>query len=659
MKSKEIQNVMKAWQEVMEKKTLDPVDKKALNKDFDDREDKDIDNDGDTDSSDEYLHNRRKAVSKAMSKGKGTKGQVDNTSVNEEDKAIKKVVKLKGFGPDAGKSNMSNPAARASLMRKSMKKESVELGEAFKKGDSVTVKNARKYDSLAKPTVSGKVIGMNGLKVMVQVGTGQMNVDVKDLMKESVELDELSNDTLGSYAKKNIKSALKGTMPNNRSAQRTTGINRALDKMRKKDQYKEEVELGEGKISRKFHKAMTWSKDYTGSPKDMADVMEQKIKEAAKKYSASLTDLEYQQIRKASMRGLFSHKFKRVNDTVTFLTNSPNKLASDLEKIIDSGETSWNEILGIHENRDFDMNEKQPALESFGYMNGLKVMVQVGTGQMNVDVKDLMKESVELDELSKKTLGSYIQKAVDTKSKRSVANLASKGAHKLATSDGDDDGEKEDRKAFRRSKGIATAAKKLTREEFDCAKQVASEQWGFGECIPGQYSLVEYTDGSVEITHYDVMFEHGIEFDVPVEELTVLMSESYEYVTESEELDESTSVSEFEEVVVDAYQERSKGMRGALERMWEAAAQAKTGVEGKYQETMKSKFKGKGANDMAKDADMDNPELVADDEKGHVDATKAGRVTKQSPTRGGEKRIGDKGIVNPVQGAVTKTTGKE
>ena len=34
--------------------------------DFEDRTDKDIDNDGDTDDSDEYLHNRRKAIAKAI-----------------------------------------------------------------------------------------------------------------------------------------------------------------------------------------------------------------------------------------------------------------------------------------------------------------------------------------------------------------------------------------------------------------------------------------------------------------------------------------------------------------------------------------------------------------------------------------------------------------
>ena len=51
-----------------EGKSLDPVNPVAVKKKFKDRKDKDIDNDGDTDSSDKYLHKKRKAISKAMKK---------------------------------------------------------------------------------------------------------------------------------------------------------------------------------------------------------------------------------------------------------------------------------------------------------------------------------------------------------------------------------------------------------------------------------------------------------------------------------------------------------------------------------------------------------------------------------------------------------------
>ena len=47
---------------------LDKVQPKAVKKKFKDRKDKDIDNDGDVDDSDKFLHKRRKAISKAIKK---------------------------------------------------------------------------------------------------------------------------------------------------------------------------------------------------------------------------------------------------------------------------------------------------------------------------------------------------------------------------------------------------------------------------------------------------------------------------------------------------------------------------------------------------------------------------------------------------------------
>jgi len=75
---------------------MDPVNKKELKGKFKDRTDKDIDNDGDVDSSDKYLHKRRKAISKNVkgetatmnpkldSKGKGTEMEQKEMTIRDK-----------------------------------------------------------------------------------------------------------------------------------------------------------------------------------------------------------------------------------------------------------------------------------------------------------------------------------------------------------------------------------------------------------------------------------------------------------------------------------------------------------------------------------------------------------------------------------------------
>ena len=74
-------------------------------------------------------------------------------------------------------------------------------------------------------------------------------------------------------------------------------------------------------------------------------------------------------------------------------------------------------------------------------------------------------EDSEMNELSKSTLGSYAKKASSSGDERSASNLSSRAAHKLATAEPGDDGERDDRKSFNRSKGIGRAIDRLSKED--------------------------------------------------------------------------------------------------------------------------------------------------------------------------------------------------
>ena len=130
---------------------LDPVDKDAVKKKFADRKDKDIDNDGDTDSTDKYLHKRRAAISKATEavspaqqaaiaiskKERGEKPK--NEELGDEDNSVvKKVItKLKGAS--------QAHAGQAKDLEKAMK-------EAISQDDKGEKINQAKVDASMKKT---------------------------------------------------------------------------------------------------------------------------------------------------------------------------------------------------------------------------------------------------------------------------------------------------------------------------------------------------------------------------------------------------------------------------------------------------------------------------------------------------------------------------
>ena len=72
---------------------LDKVQPKAVKKKFKDRKDKDIDNDGDVDSSDKFLHKKRKAISKAIDKNE----DASETKYDARSKSFKETLRRLGY----------------------------------------------------------------------------------------------------------------------------------------------------------------------------------------------------------------------------------------------------------------------------------------------------------------------------------------------------------------------------------------------------------------------------------------------------------------------------------------------------------------------------------------------------------------------------------
>ena len=88
MNTQDFKNMGQAYLQVLEEAKKKPADKDAVLDDGDGMDpvgkgDADIDNDGDTDKSDEYLHKRRKAIAKTI-KGKEVEKDMDEMSSKEK-----------------------------------------------------------------------------------------------------------------------------------------------------------------------------------------------------------------------------------------------------------------------------------------------------------------------------------------------------------------------------------------------------------------------------------------------------------------------------------------------------------------------------------------------------------------------------------------------
>jgi hypothetical protein len=242
------ESVAEVQDEVVDEGT-DPVNKKELKGKHKDRKDKDIDNDGDVDSSDKYLHKRRKAVSKAMEAtdycdcdcdcGKKVcescdkphkpedieEGGMSRLATQDSERKRLGADKVKGSGlrtfkktmvanPKTGKVRRVRPSRAASAVKKGfVYAEHIEgLEEDAMKGQPTGVSVTMKHSKSGQKQTT-KFPGTHSAVAGAKAHIAQMQkkgyaVHSKNLMygKNEEAVNELSTTTLSNYMRKSAAS---------------------------------------------------------------------------------------------------------------------------------------------------------------------------------------------------------------------------------------------------------------------------------------------------------------------------------------------------------------------------------------------------------------------------------------------------------------------
>ena len=182
MNLNELPDMTSAYQEVLEKKKLDPVGK----------EDDDVNNDGKVDSSDSYLKNRRKTIAKEIKKEETE--PLDEISMG----GVMKAMSSAGVNPSRYASSLAgqsgNPMGRSKggkVEKKKVKKEEVEDLEETKLGDTAYAR-ARDAGAQRRRTKEYKD-GLNRSttrkeKGMYRLATAQRRTDA-DLERQKATYD--------------------------------------------------------------------------------------------------------------------------------------------------------------------------------------------------------------------------------------------------------------------------------------------------------------------------------------------------------------------------------------------------------------------------------------------------------------------------------------
>jgi hypothetical protein len=511
---------------------LDDVDPKAVKKKFKDRKDKDIDNDGDTDDSDKFLHKKRKAISKAIAKDdeddNGNGKEVEKESVSDHPK-----YQLKPRGPNA-------PSWVTGVPKKDKKKEvepnpikqgkseSVESFKSFTNRDIEWLEEASKYginhrtmaskglmhksmaghqfmkpghnsDFYAHGTgdkISGVVRKNDGKTVHVQadkdgkVGIGKVHKFKVTHVDEEVEVDEgpfanapkgMKFPTTGVKSNKPPSRQLKDKKKEMMVHHPKTGV-KVIDKkdwkMHKAGGYTqaEEVEFDEG--YQVYVKSPTAKSGWI--PQGKPHKTEADAKKDAKNFRGVTrvvkedveVEVEEDGVSDATKRGYQRMVRSRPGD-VAQQQRIKNAKTGVIKRTVDKVKAA--------------LDPRKPARDKRSRHNWQSVGTSTVPGS---------KEEIERGKKGKKDIIDLEPKIDESQASRPQDN----------------------------QKGETKPIKQGTPKAHDCAKKVVHEDWGRGTCLPQMHAE---PDEVGNVAWYDVMFEHGIEKEIDVNDLEIIISEGH------------------------------------------------------------------------------------------------------------------------------------
>ena len=483
--------IVTSAESVTEKKHLDPVNPKAVKKKFDDRKDKDIDNDGDVDSSDKYLHKRRKAISKAV-KGEEKKDKKDDVEINPKINDMREKVQI----PDK------------------MKKKMDKIVKALKKSVGAHAKQAKtigKMTSMDKPDDIQEKHGGD------HVSTGRKMTDAEMKKREDIKkgLMKSKSDFKDRYGKDAdqvmnalaTKKAMEANEAMSRAQQAAIAISKKEkgekpkeeDVIRRKDQKMVKVTGPDGKPMFKKMSAVVKVDD----PKDHAMKAEEAINEAEMNYKVSIEGLPdfFVSAKNPGEVKIKMRKMLKKPDMLNMVKRVPD---ADMKKHF--------RLKAQGKDEDEQQPMKEETVMSEDNTNPLvKAVSDILSRNSFNSFRDVKPIDEKMSSKEKMAKGLYNQKGVMP---------APKGMVDKAPGDQDSGAKSMQKanvagKAKDQDKKIPQGASML----HMCAKNVMHEKFGRGECLYGMHAE---PDENGHVSHYDIMFNHGIEKNMPIAECEVL-----------------------------------------------------------------------------------------------------------------------------------------